>query len=352
MEMCFRWFGKDDPVRLDYIRQIPGVKGIVSAVYDVPAGQAWPLASLLTLKNTVEAASLKLSVIESIPVHEDIKLGAPDRDKFIDAFIESLKAVGRAGLGTVCYNFMPVFDWLRTELAMQRPDGSAVLSYSHKELDSMDPSGGELELPGWDSSYTKEELQKLMTGFKALGKEGLWKNLEYFLKAVVPEAEAAGVKLAIHPDDPPWPVFGLPRIITDKAAMERLLKIVDSPYNGLTLCTGSLGVSPDNKLADMAESFASLGRINFVHCRNVKITGYRSFEESAHLSEDGSLDMVGIMASLYGAGYDGPMRPDHGRMIWGEEGRPGYGLYDRALGAVYINGIWDALKKSSLKQGC
>lgn len=345
MEMCFRWFGKDDPVKLKYIKQIPGVSGIVSAVYDVPVGEVWPSASVNKLKKTIEAEGLKLSVIESIPVHESIKSAAPDRDKYINAFIDTLKIVAEAGVSTVCYNFMPVFDWLRSELAKKRPDGSTVLSYSEEEILAMDPSSGSIKLPGWDLSYSKKEVTSLMASYKESGAEGLWASLEYFLKKVVPVAEEAGVKLAIHPDDPPWPVFGLPRIITEKSAIERMLKIVDSPYNGITLCTGSLGVSNQNDLVDMATSFASQKRINFVHCRNVKITGERCFEESAHLSRDGSLNMAAIITALYNAGFNGPMRPDHGRMIWDEEGRPGYGLYDRALGAVYINGIWDALEE-------
>ncbi len=344
MRMCFRWFGDGDPVSLEYIRQVPGVSGIVSAVYDVPPGKAWTAGMVAALRERVEARGLTLDVIESVPVHEDIKLGAPGRDAAIEAFAESLRAVGEAGVPVVCYNFMPVFDWLRSDLAKKRPDGSTALSYDEETVLSMDPSVGELSLPGWDSSYTKDGLRSLLAAYREVDAERLWDNLGYFLERVVPVAESAGVRLAIHPDDPPWPVFGLPRIVTGRESLRRLTGLVDSPSNGITLCTGSLGADPANDLPAIASEFCKAGRLHFVHCRNVRHTGYRSFEESAHLSRDGSLDMVAVLAALSEAGYDGPARPDHGRMIWGETGRPGYGLYDRALGVAYVNGIWDALK--------
>jgi mannonate dehydratase len=162
----------------------------------------------------------------------------------------------------------------------------------------------------------------------------------------VPVAEESGVKLAIHPDDPPWSIFGLPRIIKDAAALRRFVDLVDSPANGVTFCTGSLGASLDNDLPSMAREIGGRGRIHFAHCRNVKVTGDRQFYESKHPSEFGSVDMLEVLRALYETGFEGPIRPDHGRMIWGETGKPGYGLYDRALGATYLQGLWEALSRA------
>lgn len=343
MKMTFRWYGDDDPVTLDKIRQIPGVAGIVSAIYDVPVGNEWPMERILKLKAEVESHGLELEVIESVPVHEDIKLGLPTRDGYIDNYKKNIANLGKAGVKCICYNFMPVFDWTRTQLDKVLPDGSNALAYYADQLRNMDPLTGEVSLPGWDSSYKKEDLAKLFEQYKSVDSEKLWDNLRYFLEQIIPVAEEYDVKMAIHPDDPPWPIFGLPRIITDAQSLRRFLKLVDSPYNGLTLCTGSLGCDPKNNIPDMVREFSGLGRIHFAHVRNVKILEGGSFEESAHLSSCGSLDIVAILKALKETGFTGYIRPDHGRMIWGETGKPGYGLYDRALGAVYINGIWEAL---------
>ncbi|MFZ5966884.1 MAG: mannonate dehydratase [Bacillota bacterium] len=344
MKMTFRWYGDNDPVKLEYIKQIPGMAGIVSAIYDIPVGEAWPMEKILDLKNKIEQKGLALSVIESVPVHEDIKLGKPTRDTYIENYKTTIRRLGEAGVKVICYNFMPVFDWTRSDLAYELPDGSNALIYDEKTVEKMDPARGDLTLPGWDSSYTKDGLKALLEEYKSVDPEKLWSNLEYFLKQIIPVAEESDVKMAIHPDDPPWSIFGLPRIITDEENLERFLKLVDSPYNGLTLCSGSLGVAKDNNIPRMIRKFGK--RIHFAHVRNVKITGSKSFEESAHPSQYGSLDMVEILKAYHEMGFDGPMRPDHGRMIWGETGKPGYGLYDRALGATYLYGIWEALEKT------
>jgi len=344
MQMTFRWYGDDDKVTLENIRQIPGVTGIVSAIYDVPVGEVWPLDKILALKAKIEAKGLKLETIESIPVHEDIKMGLPSRDRLIANYCESLKNCAKAGIKVVCYNFMPVFDWTRSELSHELPDGSNALIYKHETVLKMDPLTGELSLPGWDSSYTKEGMRELLEQYKKVSEEDLWNNLQYFLERVIPVAEINDIKMAIHPDDPPWSIFGLPRIITNKENLERFINLVDSPYNGLSLCSGSLGVNPDNDIPELIRYFGKKGRVHFGHVRNVLITGEKSFEESSHRSADGSLDMVEIMKAYHDIGFEGPIRPDHGRMIWGETGRPGYGLYDRALGAVYLNGIWETLE--------
>ena len=343
MKMTFRWYGDDDPVTLEKIRQIPGMKGIVSAIYDIPVGEVWPEEKIKELKDKVETAGLELSVIESVPVHEDIKMGTGDRDRYIENYCQTLRNLSKFGVDCVCYNFMPVFDWTRSDLAHELPDGSNALVYYKEQVAHMDPVKGDLSLPGWDASYTKDSLAKLLESYSKITEEDMWNNLKYFLDRVIKVAEEVQVKMAIHPDDPPWGIFGLPRIITNKQNLERFLKLYDSKYNGLTLCVGSLGVTESNDVVDMIYSFAD--RIHFAHVRNIKITEEGSFEESAHLSACGSLDIVKIMKAYHDSGFTGYVRPDHGRMIWGETGRPGYGLYDRALGATYINGIWETLEK-------
>ena len=343
MRMSFRWFGPGDPVRLEHIRQIPGVETIVSALHDVPVGEAWTRDRLAALQEQIGSAGLRLGVIESIPVHEDIKLGRKTRDFFADRYCESVRAVGEAGITVVCYNFMPVFDWLRTDLALRSNDGSTSLAYEDRDLAELDLSRGTGDLPGWATAYDADALTQLLDAYKKLDSEQMWDNLAWFLERAVPAAAEAGVRLAIHPDDPPWPVFGLPRILTSSSALERLIDLVDSPANGVTFCTGSLGAAPDNDLPAAIRSIGGRGRIHFAHCRNVKRTGERSFKEVAHPTRFGDVDMLNVLRALHETGFDGYMRPDHGRMIWDEEGRPGYGLYDRALGATYLQGLWEAV---------
>ncbi|MFB5191951.1 mannonate dehydratase [Alicyclobacillus fastidiosus] len=346
MKLTFRWYGDEDPVKLEYIRQIPGMTGIVSAIYDVPVGEIWPLEAILSLKEKIHRAGMELSVIESVPVHEDIKLGLPSRDQYISNYQQTLRNLAEAGVHTVCYNFMPVFDWTRSALSFPLDDQSTTLVYDHDVIRKMNPLNGDLKLPGWDTSYQNEALAELVNQYGQISEEQLWQHLEYFIRAIIPVAEDVQVKMAIHPDDPPWSIFGLPRIITNQDHLERFLRLYDSPYNGLCFCTGSLGASPQNDIPAMLRHFGGAGRVNFVHARNVKITGDKSFREVAHLSDAGSIDMYEVMSALYEFGFDGPLRPDHGRMIWGETGRPGYGLYDRALGAVYLNGLYEGIAKS------
>ena len=343
MFMTFRWFGRDDPVTLGRIRQIPGVTGIVSALYDVAVGDVWPADRLRRLADTVTDAGMELAVIESIPVHEDVKLGRPTRDALIDNYAASIRNMQAAGVAVLCYNFMPVFDWMRTDLARSMPDGSTTLAYDDGAAAAIDLSRGTGDLPGWATAYSASELRVLLDAYQDVSAERLWENLAYFLERVVPVAEECGVRMALHPDDPPWSIFGLPRIITDGAAIERLLTLVDKPANGITFCTGSLGVRTDNDLVAMATRFAGMNRIHFAHCRNVRITGPKSFQEVPHPSRFGDVDMAAVLGALRDAGFAGPMRPDHGRMIWGEHGRPGYGLHDRALGAMYLQGLWEGL---------
>ncbi len=344
VKMSFRWYGDADPVSLQYIRQIPGVTQIVSAVYDEPVGEVWPLAKIEALKARIEAAGLHFEVVESVPVHEDIKLGKPSRDRLIANYQQTLRHLAAAGIRVVCYNFMPVFDWTRTELARTLEDGSTCLAFSTAEVERIDPAEG-ISLPGWDSSYQPGQLQALLAEYREIDEARLWANLEYFQKAIVPVAAECGIRMAIHPDDPPRPIFGLPRIVKNRDDLARILKAVDHPANGLTLCSGSLGAGPQNDVEALVREFGAMGRIHFAHIRNVKITPEGDFEESAHLSSCGSLDIAAIVKAYHDTGFTGYVRPDHGRMIWGETGKPGYGLYDRALGAVYLNGLWEALQK-------
>lgn len=343
MKMSFRWYGDDDPVRIDYIRQIPNIYSVVSAVYSVPVGEVWPREDIKKLRDTCVNNGMKLDVIESIPVHEDIKLGRGDFKKYIENYKENIRRCGEVGVKVICYNFMPVFDWIRTRLDYQMPDGSSALAYFKEDILKLDPT--KLELPGWDSSYKPEEIKELIDAYKMLGEEGLWRNLQHFLQEVVPVAKKAGLVMAIHPDDPPWMNFDIPRIITCEKNLERFLKLVDDRANGLTLCIGSLGCAASNDVVKIMDKFSKQGRIHFVHLRNIKIHADGSFNESGHLSKDGSLDFTKVIEVLVKNDYDGYARPDHGRFIWGETGKPGYGLYDRALGLTYINGIYEALTK-------
>ncbi len=343
MKMTFRWFGDDDRVPLEYIRQIPGVSGVVTALHDIPAGEVWELDRLEQRKDAINAAGLAFAVVESIPVHEDIKLGRPAREKFVDTYAESIRNVGEIGVPVICYNFMPVFDWTRTDLEMPLHDGSTALAFDDDALSGIDLSAGTGNLPGWAAAYSAAEMSALIAAWAVVSEDQVWDNLAWFLERIIPVAESCGVKMAIHPDDPPWSIFGLPRIATSGAALERITKLVDSPSNGVTFCTGSLGADAGNDLPKIAARLGSTGRIHFAHCRNVKRTGIKQFHEAPHPTRFGDVDMLGVLRALRDTGFNGPMRPDHGRMIWGEMGRPGYGLYDRALGATYLYGMWEAL---------
>lgn len=343
MKMTFRWFGNEDPVKLDYIRQIPGITGVVTAVYSVPVGDVWPEEEIIRLKKQVEDNGLEMEVIESVPVHEDIKLGRNTREQYIENYKENIRLLAKHGVKCICYNFMPVFDWTRSQLDHKLEDGSSALIYYKEDIDKLDPT--KLSLPGWDESYSPEEMKELINEYKSIGEEGLWKNLEYFIKEIMPVAVEEDVNMAIHPDDPPWSIFGIPRIITTKDNLDRFLKIYDDVHHGLTLCSGSLAAGTFNNYTNMVRYFGGQGRIHFAHVRNIKILGEGSFEEAAHYSPCGSLDIVEILQAYHDVGFKGYLRPDHGRMIWGETGKPGYGLYDRALGAMYMTGIWETLDK-------
>lgn len=354
MDMTLRWFGKNfDSVTLEQIRQIPGVTGVITTLYDTKPGEVWEIEKIRAIKKEIEDAGLQLKGIESVNIHDAIKVGTPDREEYIDNYITTLERLGQEGVDLVCYNFMPVFDWTRSDLAKVRPDGSTVLSYDQelidkidpeKMMDSMDEKSNGFELPGWEPERMAR-IKELFEMYKDVDEEKLFANLKHFLERIMPTCEKYGIKMAIHPDDPSWSVFGLSRIMTSKENLLRLVTMVDSPCNGVTLCTGSLGSNPENDIPDIIRSLK--GKIHFGHIRNIVHLGPKKFDEAAHLSSDGSLDMYEIMKALHEIGFDGVIRPDHGRAIWGEVSMPGYGLYDRALGATYLNGIWESLVKGS-----
>ena len=353
MNMALRWFGTGfDTVTLESIRQIAGVDGVVTTLYDMAAGELWPVERIRAIRAEVEAAGLRILGIESVNIHDAIKIGLPERDQYIENYIETLKRLAAEDIRMVCYNFMPVFDWTRSALTKPRPDGSTVLAYDQREVDLIDPatifdrmeaSAGGFVLPGWEPERMAR-IRELFEQYKDVDEESLFRNLVYFLNAIMPTCEKYGVKMAIHPDDPSWSVFGLPRIITGGGKIRAMLDTVPSLYNGVTLCTGSLGSNPENDIPAIIRSLE--GRIHFAHVRNLKHESPRVFEEAAHLSRDGSMDMHAILKALYGIGFNGVIRPDHGRMIWGEVAMPGYGLYDRALGASYLLGLWEGIVKA------
>lgn len=341
MKMIFRWYGENDCIPLEYIKQIPNMSGVATAVYDTRVGEAWALDKILRLKEQCSKVGLSMEVIESVPVHEDIKLGKPSRDRLIANYAETIRNLGKAGVKCVCYNFMPVFDWLRTDLRTKAADGSNSLSYCHEKLLKSDPKN--LRLPGWDESYTPAEINALIEAYSGVNHAKLFENLIYFLKGVMPACNEADINMAIHPDDPPWDMFELPRIITGAGGFDDLIAAVPDKHNGITFCTGSLGAGRFNDLPAMAEKYAD--RIYFAHIRQLKYNGRTDFTEAGHLTAAGNLDIYGIVKALVENGFDGYVRPDHGRNIWGEDGKPGYGLYDRALGAAYLNGLFEAIEK-------
>jgi mannonate dehydratase len=350
MKLTFRWFGEGyDTVTLAQIRQIPGVRGIVTTLYGSKPGEEWDAGEIAAVQRQAENAGLPILGIESVNIHDAIKVGAPQRDRYIENYIRTIAKLGSVGIPMICYNFMPVFDWTRTNLAKLRPDGSTVLAYDQREIDKIDPvrmfeqmetgANGFL-LPGWEPERMAH-IRELFAMYRDVTEEKLFQNLCYFLDAIMPACDRYDVNMAIHIDDPAWSVFGLPRIVTGKEKLLQLLSAVPNVRNGVTLCTGSLSSNPANDIPDTIRSLK--GRIHFVHMRNTRHIAPGVFEESAHYSADGSLDMVAIMQALIDVGFNGPIRSDHGRMIWGEVAMPGYGLYDRALGSQYILGLYDAL---------
>ena len=308
MKMTFRWYGREsDPIPLKYVKQIPGMSGLMGLL-DKPAGVDWPEEEVKALVEEVHAAGLELEVVESVNVHEDIKMGLPTRDEYIANYISTIRTLAKYGVKVIIYNFMPVFDWLRTDLARVIPeDGSNSLYFDEKDLGEMGPmeivrrtaadSQG-FTLPGWEPERLAL-LETTLRQYEKLTPDDLRANYKYFLDAVIPVCEEVGIRMACHPDDPAWPIFGLPRIAHSQEDFDKIIKLHDSPANTVCLCTGSLGCSPDNDIPSIIRHFGEMNRIGAMHVRNIKFLGYHHFREAAHLSEAGDLNMFDIMEAIY-----------------------------------------------------
>lgn len=354
MQMTFRWYGEgNDTVTLDQIRQIPGVEGIVWALHDKQAGEVWEKEEIAVVAEQIRSHGFNMDVVESVNVHDDIKIGLPSRDRYIENYIRTIRNLKEFGVKVICYNFMPVFDWTRTDLFHPVGDGSTALYYEKDKIidDPKEMAKYILEkcegftMPGWEPERMAK-LTELFEAYRDVTKEKLWENLKYFLEAVMPVCHECDIKMAIHQDDPPWDIFGLPRLLVDASAIDRFLAMVDDPYNCLTLCSGSMSSNPENNVAEIIRKHCD--RIAFAHIRNVKHFPNGDFSEASHRDCDGDTGILEIVKAYHDCNYQGYVRPDHGRHIWGEKCRPGYGLYDRALGIMYLLGCFDTLEKYDL----
>lgn len=390
LEQTFRWFGPSDPVTLPVIRQT-GATGIVTALHHIPCGDVWDTDEINLRKEIIEKAGLRWSVVESVNIHESIKTAGNQRDDYIAKYIASLNNLAKAGLKTVCYNFMPVLDWTRTNLDFRLPNGASALRYhapavaafdlyileredAFKEftveqqqtakayLDSINEDEKKYltdtimaGLPGTDEVFTILEFKEHLQRYAQTDATKLKQNLAYFLQAIIPAAEEAGIKMCIHPDDPPFPILGLPRVVSTEKDLSDLVGFCPSPSNGLTFCTGSLGARPDNDLPGIV---ARLGEhIHFVHLRNVQREADGSFYEADHLG--GSADMYAVMKNIVieqkkrlDSGRDDiaiPMRPDHGHKILDDfnyNTYPGYSAIGRLKGLAELRGLEMGIKRS------
>lgn len=386
MERTWRWFGPNDPIALSHVREA-GATGIVTALHQIPGGTAWDDDAIAERKAAIEAEGLRWSVVESIPVTNAIKARTDAWRHDVDAWKETLRALGRAGIDTVCYNYMPIVDWTRTDLAWPLKSGLAlrfdIVDFAAYDVFVLERDGAdadyrpevladaearframsgerkeELEriilagLPGSDFAYDRAKFTDLLKVYDRMGRDELLQSLTEFLNEVVPVAEESGIRLAIHPDDPPVPLFGLPRIVSTEADAGAVLDAYDSPSNGLTFCVGSYGSRADNDLPDMVGAFAP--RINFLHFRNVTIEAPGVFHESEHLG--GDADMVALIGAVLDeerrrrdegrADANIPMRPDHGHLLAADPVRnanPGYSYVGRLKGLAELNGVIHAL---------
>ena len=383
MEQCWRWYGPNDPVSLADIRQA-GATGIVTALHQIPMGEVWTKEAIQERINIIKKAGLRWSVVESVPVHEQIKTAGPRRNELIVTFQECIRNLSACGISTICYNFMPVLDWTRTHLDFEQPDGSTALrfdaiAFAAFELYILKRPGAEMEydeetaakakayldklseadkqtlqqsitagLPGSDKSYSLEEFQANLDQYKHIGEQQLRENLFYFLKKIIPVAEEVGVKMAIHPDDPPRPLLGLPRVVSTEADALALMSAAPSPSNGLTFCTGSYGARPDNDLPAMVERLGD--KIHFLHLRSVQREPDGSFYEANHLQGDAKMYAVvkAVVTEMRKREAKGskeaaiPMRPDHGHKMLDDlrkKTNPGYSAIGRLRGLAELRGL-------------
>ncbi len=352
MKMTWRWYGENnDAISLSDIKQIPGVEGIVWALHDKMPGEVWEEDEIAVVQSQLEPYGFNMDVVESVNVHDDIKIGLPTRDGYIENYKKTIENLSKFGVKVICYNFMPIFDWTRTDLFHKLPDGSTALFYEKDKIQDDPKEMADyilnnlhgLTFPGWEPERMAK-LDELFEKYKDVTKEKLWENLKYFLEAIMPTCERCGVKMAIHMDDPPWDIFGLPRLLVDEESIQNFLTMVDHPCNCLTLCSGSLNANPNNDVASIIRKHCD--RIAFAHIRNVKHYENGNFSETSHRDCDGDTRIIEILKAYYECGFEGYIRPDHGRHLW-DEGpgtvRPGYGLYDRALGVMYMLGALDMI---------
>ncbi|KAA6341679.1 Mannonate dehydratase [termite gut metagenome] len=385
MEKTWRWFGKKDNITLDMLRQI-GVEGIVTALHDVPNGEIWQPEAINDLKNFIESFHLRWSVVESLPVCESIKYGGKDRDRLIENYKISLANLGKAGIKTVCYNFMPVIDWIRTDLNKKREDGTYSLFFDKirfayfdcyilkrknaekdytpdemKQVQVLDQTITEAEkdslidtiivkTQGFVNGNIKEGdknpvaiFNKLLSLYEGIDKAQLRENMKYFLEQVIPTSETYGVNLCVHPDDPPFAVLGLPRIVTSGEDIEWFLKVVDSPNNGLTFCAGSLSAGLHNDVSALAKRFAK--RTHFVHLRSTEVNENGNFTEASHLGGRGHV--IELIRIFEQENPDLPMRVDHGRLMLDDVNKPynpGYSFLGRMFALAQVEGIIAAVK--------
>ena len=356
MQMSFRWYGENnDNISLSDIKQIPGVSNIVWALHDKLPGEVWQPEEIRRVQQQLAPYDFHMDVVERANVHDDITIGLPSRDKYIDNYIQTIRNLAPFGVKVICYNFMPIFDWTRSDLFHPVGDGSTALLYQ-KDMIQDNPKAMadyvmsftekyHMSFPGWEPERMAK-LDALFEAYKDVSKEKLWENLRYFLQRLMPVCHECDIKMAIHPDDPPWDIFGLPRLLVDEESIARFLKMVDDPYNCLTLCSGSLNANPENHVAEIVRRHCD--RIAFAHIRNVKHFPNGDFQEASHRDCDGDTGILDILKAYHDGGFEGYIRPDHGRHLWKEKPGtllPGYGLYDRALGIMYMLGAWDYMEK-------